>query len=180
MNRQSRSLIALNIVGGIAVLTSYAIGLFSESSVGAALWGGVPERLRPLYTINMFAAAAGYFLFTPYIVFRLRPETTRIAGRFGYGLFWILYALVLLPSAIWLQLTEAVIAQPSAWLWAVVRLDLALVGFGSLGLLVSLLTLGSPVPRGRALAVIGLLPFCLQTAVLDALVWPAFFSLPGN
>jgi hypothetical protein len=180
MSKQVRSLIALNVIGGIAVLVSYAIGLGSESSVGKELWGGVPEGLRPLYTVNMFLAAAGYFLFTPYILFRLRPETTRIAGRFGYGLFHILYALVLLPSAIWLQLTEIMIAQPSAWMWAVVRVDLALVGLGSLGLLISLLTLDSPVSRGRTLAVIGLLPFCLQTAVLDASVWPAFFTFPNH
>jgi hypothetical protein len=180
MHQQTRSLIMLNILGGIAVLASYAIGLGSESADGAALWGGVPSSIRPIYTVNMFLAAAGYFLFTPYIVFRLQPGQTRIAGRFGYGLFHLLYALVLFPSAIWLQVTEHMIAQPSAWMWAVVRLDLALVGFGSLGLLASLLTLTSDVPRGRALAIIGLVPFCLQTALLDALVWPAFFPFPNH
>lgn len=180
MHRQTRSLIALNIIGGIAVLASYAIGLGSESSDGAALWGGVPESIRPLYTVNMFLAAAGYFLFTPYILFRLQPGQIRIAGRFGYGLFHLLYALVLFPSAIWLQLTERMIAQPSDWMWAVVRFDLALVGLGSLGLFVSLLALTSAAPRGRALALIGLVPFCLQTALLDALVWPAFFPFPNH
>lgn len=180
MHRQTRSLIGLNVIGGSAVLVSYAMGLGSESSSGAALWGGVPESIRPLYTINMFLAAAGYFLFTPYIAFRLQPGHTRIGGRFGYGLFHFLYALVLFPSAIWLQLTERMIAQPSAWMWAVVRLDLALIGLGSLGLLVSMLTLNSDAPRGRALAIVGLLPFCVQTALLDATVWPAFFPFPNH
>jgi len=180
MHRQTRSLIVLNVIGGFAVLVSYAMGLGSESSVGAALWGGVPESIRPLYTVNMFLAAAGYFLFTPYILFRLQPGQIRIAGRFGYRLFHLLYALVLFPSAIWLQLTELMIAQPSAWMWAVVRLDLALVGLGSLGLLVSLLALTSAAPRGRVLAIVGTLPFCLQTALLDAIVWPAFFPFPSH
>jgi hypothetical protein len=179
MHRQTRILIVLNVIGGIAVLASYAIGFGSASSAGDALWGGVPESLRPYYTVNMFLAAAGYFLFTPYIAFRLRPEQTRIAGRFGYGLFPALYALVLFPSAVWLQLTELMIAQPSAWMWAVVRLDLACIGVGSLGLLLSLLSLDSAAPRGRGLAIVGLLPFVLQTALLDALVWPAFFSFPS-
>jgi hypothetical protein len=160
MHVQTRWLIALNVVGGLAVLASYAIGLGSASSAGAALWGDLPEALRPYYKVNMFLAAAGYFLFTPYIVFRLRPEQTRIAGRFGYALFPILYALVLIPSAL-------------------VRLDLACVGLGALGLLASLLALRS-APRGRALAVLGLVPFCLQTALLDALVWPAFFPFPSH
>jgi len=175
MSRQARSLLVLNVVGGIAVLASYAIGLGSASSSGDALWGGVPQDLRSAYTVNMFAAAAGYFLFTPYILFRLQPERVRIAGRFGYGIFHVLYALVLFPSAIWLPLTERVIAQPSTWLWLAVRLDLACVAVGSIGLLASLVGLGSAAPRGRALAIVGLLPFVLQTALLDALVWPAFF-----
>jgi len=178
MDRRIGSLIALNAVGGVAVLASYAVGLASQSSSGAALWGGVPEGLRPLYTLNMFLAAAGYFLFTPYIAFRLQPGQTRIAGRFGYGCFHLLYALVLIPSALWLPLTERMLAQPSAWMWALVRLDLALVGLGSLGLLAALSTLDAAQRRGRTLAIVGLLPFCLQTAVLDALVWPALFPFP--
>lgn len=177
MHPQRRSLLWLNVLGGTAVLASYVLGLRSDALVGGALWGGVPEALRPLYTVNMFLAAAGYFLFTPYVFFRLDPERTRIAGRFGFGLFHALYALVLLPSALWLPLTAHVIAHPTAVAWAVVRLDLALVAAGSLGLLAAVLALPADAPRGRALAVIGLLPFCLQTVLLDALVWPAFFPV---
>ncbi len=179
MHRQQRSLLTLNLIGGAAVLASYAIGLGSAASDAEALWGGVPAGLRPVYTANMFLAAAGYFLFTPYIALRLQPGQTRIAGRFGYASFHLLYALVLLPSALWLELTQRMIAQPSAWMWALVRLDLALVGLGSIGLLAALLMLDGPRPRGRALAIVGLLPFCLQTAVLDALVWPALFAFPS-
>jgi hypothetical protein len=175
MHRKQRSLLWLNALGGAAILASYAWGLGSSAELGAALWGGVPERARWFYTLNMFLAAAGYFLFTPYILLRLAPDTLRISGRFGFGLFHALYALVLLPSALWLPLTAHMIAQPSATAWLAVRIDLALVALGSLGLLASLMALPSDMPRGRALAVLGLIPFCLQTAVLDALVWPALF-----
>ena len=41
--------ITLIVVGGIAVLGSYVWGV-GAPGVGAALWGGVPESLRPLYT----------------------------------------------------------------------------------------------------------------------------------
>jgi hypothetical protein len=175
MHSKVRTLIALNVVGGIAVLASYVVGLGAIS--GDALWGGVPDGLRPIYTVNMFLAAGGYFLFTPYILFRLDPDTTRVAGRFGYGLFHILYALVLFPSALWLALTAHVVDHPSLAAWAVVRIDLALVAIGAIGLLTSLACLGPDAPRGRRLAIAGLVPFCLQTAVLDALIWPAFFPL---
>lgn len=174
---RAAGLLVLNLAGGAAVLLSYWAGLAAEG-VGAALWGGVPEALRPLYTVNMLAAAAGFFLFAPYVLFRLDPDTTRIAGRFDYRLFHLLFALVLIPSALWLPLTREMLQDPSAGLWLAIRVDLALVGVGALGLLAALLTLGGEAPRGRVLAVIGLLPFCLQTAVLDALVWPAYYPAP--
>ena len=178
MHSMKRSLLWLNGVGGAAVLASYVLGLGSSAELGASLWGGVPESARGFYTLNMFLAAAGYFLFTPYILFRLPAEGPLVAGRFGFGLFHLLYALVLVPSALWLPLTAHVIAQPSALAWFAVRVDLALVALGSLGLLASLLALPPGAPRGRALAVIGLIPFCLQTVLLDAIVWPAFFPVP--
>jgi hypothetical protein len=62
LDSKRRSLLALNVIGGTAVLASYVVGLGAVP--GDALWGGVPESLRPLYTVNMFLAAAGYFLFT--------------------------------------------------------------------------------------------------------------------
>ena len=178
MDTRVGTLIALNVVGGAAVLASYGVGLSSVS--GEVLWGGVPDSIRPLYTVNMLLAAAGYFFFTHYILFRLDPETTRVAGRFGYGVFHILYALVLFPSALWLSLTAHVVEQPSPGAWAAVRIDLALVALGSLGLLASLISLGSNNRRGRRLAIAGLIPFSVQTVILDALVWPAFFPLSIN
>lgn len=176
--RQVRRLVWLNALGGTAVLGSYAWGMLARPEAMGALWGGVPETLRPVYTVNMLLAAAGYFLFAPYIAFRLQPDSTRIAGRFGYGFFTACFALVLVPSALWLPLTARLIEAPSVWLWWVIRLDLALVGLGALGLLAALVGLGPEAPRGRRLAVLGLVPFCLQTAVLDGLVWPAYFPAP--
>ena len=125
----------------------------------------------------MFLAAGGYFFFTFYILFRLDPQTTRVFGTLGYNAFHLLYALVLFPSAAWLPLT-ARMAEQQGWVsMAVVRLDLFLVAIGALGLLVGLVALGSNAPRGRTLAIAGLLPFCLQTVVLDALVWPVFYPV---
>ena len=168
-------LILLNVVGGVAVLASYAHG-FSQPNV-EAFWGGVPDALRPVYTFSMFGAAFGYFPLTSYILLRLDPERVRI-GRFGYRLFLLLYALVLIPSALWMPLTFVMIGDPSVALWAVIRLVLALVGLGSLGLLAALFVL-EPRDRGPfwALAVAGALLFCNQTALLDAVVWPAYYPL---
>lgn len=176
MHPQKRTMAWLNVLGGTAVLASYAHGLATHPATRDALWGGVPEAIRPLYTIFMLLAAAGYFGFTWFLLFRLDPDRARVGGRFGFGLFNVLYAAILIPSALWMPLTFAMLESPSALLWWIVRLDLALVGAGSAGLVAALLSVQPRAPVGaHRLAVIGSLPFFVQTGVLDALVWPAFF-----
>jgi len=178
MHPAQRSLLWLNVIGGIAVLGSYVHGLASNPLTRGAVWGDVPDVLRPFYTINMLLAAAGYFAFSFYVFRRLDPVRTRIAGGFGFGAFHVLYALILLPSALWLPLTFEMLAAPSAGLWLAIRAVLALVGLGSLGLM---LAIASAVPRSapgaRRIALVGTAFFSLQTAVLDALIWPAYFPV---
>lgn len=169
MTSDKRTLIALNVVGGIAVLGSYAWGALGQPAAMDALWGGVPESARGIYTVNMFLSAFGYMLFTPYIVFRWLDgaRTSLVAAA---------YAAILIPSALWLPLTAWLVASPGAAVWWLVRLDLALVALGSAGLLVMLLRSGADRRmKGHAFAVLGLLPFCLQTVVLDAIVWPLYY-----
>jgi hypothetical protein len=170
-----RNFALLNVLGGALVLATYGWGLIAESTVMVSLWGGVPEAIRPLYTVNMFLSAAGYFFFAPYILLRVDSDRHDILGRFGYSLFSKFMFLVLVPSACWLPLTSMMLSQPSPWLWVVIRVVLALVAVGSLGLFFSLWSLRPPRASGRAAAVVGLVPFCLQTVLLDALVWPAYF-----
>jgi hypothetical protein len=165
---------SINLFGGIAVLGSYAYCLMSYPAQTGDFWGGVPDGLRSLYTVNMFLAAAGYFAFTFFLMYRLKPTNT--GERFGLGTFNALYALILIPSALWMPLTFAMLEAPSDGLWWAIRLTLAAVGIGSLGLLAGLVAVRpSPPSLAHKLAVAGSLAFCLQTAVLDAAVWPAFF-----
>lgn len=165
--------IALNVLGGIAVLASYAHGLGRPDP--GAVWGGVPEVLRPVYTASMFLAAFGYFPMTAYLLLRLARPGVRV-GRFGFGLFSLCYALILLPSALWMPLTFAMLEQPSPGMWLAVRGVLALTALGSLGVVVGLVA-ARPRQRGPfwKLALAGSVLFCNQTVVLDALVWPHFF-----
>ena len=122
MPRQNLALALLNALGGIAVLGSYAYAFSYSSELRAGLWGGVPESLQPIYTVNMLLAAAGYFPFT----------------------------------------------------WR--RVVRALVGIGATGLL--LLAFRFARTQGGVAnwaAAIGSIPFFVQTAILDAIVWPAYY-----
>lgn len=176
MHPKRLSLLAVNGIGGIAVLASYAIGIAGHPDSGDAMWGGVPQALRPLYTVSMLTAAAGYFAFTLPLLFGVDPDRVRIGGRFGFGALHLLYAAILLPSALWMPLTLALIDGGGVPWWSI-RLVLAVVGLGSLGLLLAIGSL-RPISAGRRrLALAGCAAFCFQTAVLDALVWPAYFPV---
>jgi hypothetical protein len=176
MPRPNLVLLLWNVLGGIAVLGSYVAAFTGSPDFKDGLWGGVPESLRSLYTVNMLLAAAGYFPFTWLFVRATTPDEFRATTALPYASLFALYGLVLIPSALWLPLTARMIAEPDAALWLAIRLVLAAVGIGATGLL--LLAFTYVAKRRDATswaAAIGTLPFFLQTAILDAVVWPAHY-----
>ena len=182
VHQQSWNLAIINVLGGVAVLVSYVHGLQSPHARDGALWGSVPAFWRSWYGVSMIAAAIGYFPFTWYFLRHFDPQNSRFAGGLGYSAVTAFYLLVLLPSALWLPLTVRYLAAPSGFLWAAIRLDLMLVAVGSIGLAVaaSTVTPSSSTSVWRVAALLGLVFFCLQTVVLDALVWPVFFPQHGE
>ncbi|MCX8126024.1 MAG: hypothetical protein N3E40_02610, partial [Dehalococcoidia bacterium] len=50
-------LLVINVIGGAAVIGSYVFGLRGQSGGANVLWGGVPENIRPLYTVSMVISA---------------------------------------------------------------------------------------------------------------------------
>jgi len=175
LQKAKRGLLIINMAGGIGVLGSYVQGFLTHPSSASALWGNVPAFLLPFYTASMLAAAAGYLAFTFFILVRLDPDETG-AGSVSYGAFLWLYAAILVPSAYWMPLTFAMLAGPSVTLWASIRIVLSIVGLASLGLFIALLRVKPARHRwARGLAIAGSTLFFLQTGILDAIVWPAFF-----
>ena len=171
-------MIIINVFGGTAVLGSYGYGFLTHPSAAQILWGGVPQGIRPFYTAGMFLAATGYFAFTYFVLFRLIPKNTRVFYRYGFGVFNALYALILVPSALWMPLTFLTVEQSSLVLFWIVRIVLAVVGFASIGLLIALLNVEPRQPLwAHKIAIFGALGFCTQTAILDAIIWVSFFEL---
>ncbi len=177
IERQRIVFVAINVIGGLAVLGSYAHGLLTYPQLRDQLWGGVPDWLRPVYTAFMLLAASGYFAFTGFILLRIDPARFRTLGGFGFETINALYTCMLFASSLWMPLTFLMLRQPSPELWLSIRVVLAVVGLASIGLLVALLA--ARIDRsGRfyRTAVAGLVAFCIQTAVLDAVVWTFFFD----
>ncbi len=176
MHPQKKIMAWLNVLGGVAVLGSYAHGFATHPDTSSQLWGGVPEPIRPFYGLWMFVAAAGYLTFTYFLFFRVDPDRARVAGRFSFGLFNLLYAAILIPSALWMPLTFELLAGWSAGLWWLIRLLLWVIGLASLALIIALARLRpNQPPRLYRLAVVASIAFTVQTGLLDALVWVAYY-----
>ena len=177
MRTEQVILLIINILGGAAVIGSYVFGLKGQSGGANVLWGGVPNSLRPVYTVSMILSALGFFAFIYFILFRLVPGEVLIGGRFGFSLFYAIFLVILVASAFWMPLTNAYVGNPSTGMWIGIRTVLALVGLGSIALMLALLTLQTKVPGiSYWLAVVGSGYFAFHTAILDAIVWAALFK----
>ena len=169
-------LIVVNVLGGLAVLGSYAWGILSHPGQADALWGGVPASWRPAYGLSMLPAAAGYLVFAPYLLFRVDPATTTFPLGLPYGALLVPFLLILVPSALWMPLTFRFVETGGEGLWLAIRVVLALVGLGSVALLGMLAGIQPRVhPVHWGLSVAGAVAFLWQTGVLDALAWTSRF-----
>ncbi|MFN2425468.1 MAG: hypothetical protein ABR587_03365 [Candidatus Binatia bacterium] len=179
LHPQKKLMAAINLLGGPAVLGSYAWGASAYSSETVQrLWGDVPLAVRPYYTSWMFVAATGYLLFLYYLFVRVDAERARVAGGYGFGLFNVLLVLILVPSAMWMPLTLHHIEAPDPLKWKLIVAGLWTTGLASLAMIGALSTL---VPRESATAwkaaLVGSVLFAGQTFLLDAVVWTVYFRV---
>jgi hypothetical protein len=177
MGMQQIILLVIIVIGGAAVIGSYIYGLNVQSGGADVLWGGIPNRTRTIYLVSMILSALGFFAFFYYILFRLVPAEVSVAGVIGFSLFYVVFLAILIPSAIWMPLTNVYVANPTMSTWAGIRVVLAIVGLASIVLVWALLSLQTKIP-GVAywLAVAGSAYFAFHTAVLDAIIWPALYK----
>jgi uncharacterized BrkB/YihY/UPF0761 family membrane protein len=105
------------------------------------------------------------------------PKEVTIGGRFGYGIFYSIFCLILIPSAFWMPLTRMYADEPSSVTWTAVRVALFLVGLASIALAWALFALRPRKQRKTYwAAVVGSCYFAFHTFVLDAIVWAALFQ----
>jgi hypothetical protein len=173
LSSDTRRLITIILVGGPLVLISYTLVFVASPEMRVALWGGVPDDLRGLYTYSMFGAAAGFFPFT-YAFLSTRIDGSLVAD---HKKLTMAYSLVLFPSAAWLPLTMMYLDHPTSGLWYLVRMDLFGVAAGALLLAKHAVGVARTVATVPTyLGVLGALLFAWQTVGLDALAWPSTFS----
>lgn len=176
MNENQKIFLLINIIGGILVLGSYYFGL--KGGKGAdALWGGTPLNIRNIYAISMLISAVGYIVFFSYIYINLGTKTFVDLPYLGEKTFLVLFALLLGASALWMPLTNLMVSNPNTTIWISIRAVLAIVGISSVLICASLLSL-NPKPTGTfyIATLIGISWFSIHTGLLDAILWPYFWS----
>ena len=172
MDSQTKKLLVLIGIGGSCVLGSYVPAFANNPDLASALWGGVPDSLRVFYTPNMLLAAASFFPATWALGFATPPNRFAEATGFSFGTLLGAYAAILIPSALWLPLTAMHIDEPSTLLWVSIRAVLFAVAIGASLVWWMLIRRAREGPRGTGIAAILFVFFWLQTAVLDAVIWP--------
>jgi hypothetical protein len=168
-------LLLINVFGGLAVIGSYMVGIRGSSGGSSVLWGGVPRRVRPVYTVSMILSAIAYLAVLYYLFFALDPDEVVIAGRFGYALFTSIYLMILLPSAFWMPLTNRYVSAPQRGVWIAVRTVLVIVGLASIVLAWAFFALAPSGGAAYWVALVGSCYFAFHTFILDAAVWAALF-----
>lgn len=176
MNTQQILFLIINIVGGPLVLLSYVIGLKAGKSADI-LWGGTPKRIRGVYTISMLISAISFLIASIFIFLIMNNSDIQLPYSLSIGVFNILYAVLLLCSAIWIPLVNVMVNKPSILVWLSIRLGLILVGLSALGIFILLLGI---VPQQVGflywISVIGMGIFFIHTGILDAFLWPYFWK----
>tara|TARA_B100000945_G_C20399583_1_gene606615 strand:+ start:499 stop:1059 length:561 start_codon:yes stop_codon:yes gene_type:complete len=176
INKNKYIFYIINILGGSLVLFSYGHGLLTYVDLRAQLWGDIPLSLKPYYTFNMILATLGYFCFTSYIL-----KTNFLSVKHQYSSTYInkinlFYAGIIIPSIFWMPMTFSMLIEPSYILWIAIKVVLGIVGLSASSLMIILIK--SKI-QGEYLhyyiALIGIIPFWIQTMILDAVVWPYYF-----
>ena len=174
MKTSKLGLLIINLVGGAGVIGSYIWGFLSNPGGVEAFWGGVPAVIRTAITVNMLLAAAGYLVI--FLILLLRVPSTTTVGTLPFWTFHVIYLVILIASALWMPLTQAVIQNYTPLVWFSVLLVLALTALAGILLLIALLSLRPKLPtRWRIPVILSSAFFILQTAVLDAILWTSFF-----
>ena len=178
----SRQLVRTAIfIFGPLILASYAIGI-SRMPDPVALWGGIPESLRPFNVTCMFIAAAGFLIMWWMFLYQWDIESVESLnwpwtdGDGGHTRLLISFLLVMIPSMLWLEMTRYHILNPAPWTPIAVISILALVAIGNflLGLL-AWDAFQNQISEWAWLPFVGALMLAIQVIINDALWWSIVF-----
>ncbi len=170
------TLFIINVIGGFSVLGGYAHGLQTHVATRHLLWGEIPVQYQGIYTLHMAPATIGYLAAFYFLMSAkdLQFENQRAA----LPVFNLLYFVFLLSASLWMPLSFLALDRNDPNLLPAIQAILAITGIASLGLVVCLTRLQQTTSTYLyKSAVIGACFLFIQCGILDALIWPRFFTL---
>ena len=168
-------------VFGPLVLASYVYGI-SHADKPQDLWGGIPLSWQAYIVPFMFIAAAGVLIYWWIVFFQFDQDTfSSLHWPWGYsdgnGAIRLLlaYALVLIPSALWLESTLFHLSNNYSWTPVLVIGILMMVAIGNI--MLGLLAYGAYQDgvNGSGLMMIGAVMLGIQCIVNDCIIWSLKF-----
>ena len=168
-------------VFGPLVLASYVYGI-SHADKPQDLWGGIPLSWQAYIVPFMFIAAAGFLIYWWIVFFQFDQDTfSSLHWPWGYsdgnGAIRLLlaYALVLIPSALWLESTLFHLSNNYSWTPVLVIGILMMVAIGNI--MLGLLAYGvyQDGVNGSGLMMIGAVMLGIQCIVNDCIIWSLKF-----
>ena len=175
----TRTLFALvNILGGMAVLGSYAWCLVTYPEHRNALWGGVHGTLRSIFTLSMLLAAGGYITFCYVIIFQVGERTFGKNPVLGTNAIIILTTVFLASAAMWMPSLIAFYRSGEGHWWVVCTLSLWVTAI-SLILMTGVTAISHVDGISKAsinASVAGLAYTTFHCLFLDAVVWVALYN----
>ena len=176
-----QSVLIFTFVFGPLVLVSYVYGV-SHAEKPQDLWGGIPLSWQTYIVPFMFIAAAGFLIYWWIVFFQFDQDTfSSLHWPWGYsdgnGAIRLLlaYALVLIPSALWLESTLFHLSNNYSWTPVLVIGILMMVAIGNI--MLGLLAYGAYQDgvNGSGLMMIGAVMLGIQCIVNDCILWSLKF-----
>lgn len=170
------------IILGPIILATYAYGV-SKMSNPEKLWGGIPESWRKFNVICMFISAVGFLIMWWMFLFQWETQSVEALSwpwqsesTGGYNRLFICFCLVMIPSAMWIEMTKFHISQPKKWTPFATIGILILVSIGNiLFMLISWEAWQTKIGDLAWLPFIGSLMFSIQVIFNDAIWWSIAF-----
>lgn len=179
MSKAKKIFVAINLVGGLAVLSSYLFCFILYPTYSRSLWGSASDKVITFFVISMVLAAAGYAWFTFYLLKGNKLEDSNFGTLFGVKIINLLYLMVLTCSTIWMPASISFSMSENIFVELIIRLILWTVGLSSLGILIYIYNIniddGKSSFLSHMFALLGTMVFTIHTLILDAVIWPFLY-----
>ena len=167
----------VNIIGGVAVLSSYIATLVLYTDQRSDFWGGLNTNQQKFFVWSMFFAALGYLIFFYWVIFRLESGLIIGTSSLHAHLPTILCGIFLFFSTLWMPTTSLFLQTGNNLWWYLAVAILWVVSISLLLLLlIALVNHGNNRSWVSILGMVGLMYLVVHCTLFDAIIWVSKFT----